>query len=206
MHQQVLCIALEKIINQALTMNLNRQKTPASLDNKTLIVSLQELGFPLCFTYQNNNVLVRSGEITADDNHCVINTSFASLKLLKEEQQLTKLIKEDKLDIDGNIKIAQQFAAIAEQLDIDWHGELEKHIGDVATYKLSSLFSTIKSKLDFAREQIQADASEYIVHEKRLVVTASQVNNFNLSVINTADRVDELAARIDQLTQKIDSQ
>ena len=206
MHQQVLCIALEKIINQALTMNLNRQKTPASLDNKTLIVSLQELGFPLCFTYQNNNVLMRSGEITADDNHCVINTSFASLKLLKEEQQLTKLIKEDKLDIDGNIKIAQQFAAIAEQLDIDWQGELEKHIGDVATYKLSSLFSTIKSKLDFAREQIQADASEYIVHEKRLVVTASQVNNFNLSVINTADRVDELAARIDQLTQKIDSQ
>ena len=104
------------------------------------------------------------------------------------------------------LKIAQQFAAIAEHLDIDWQGELEKHIGDVATYKLSNLFSTIKSKLDFAREQIQADASEYLVHEKRLVVTASQINNFNLSVIHTADQVDELAARIDQLTQKINNQ
>lgn len=206
MHPQALCAALEVIINKALSMNLAQPTLPSSLEQKTLTISLHELGFPLCFTCNDNRLLVTSQKnLALDDNHCQIKTSFATLQELKKEQQLTKLIKEDKLDIDGNIKIAQQYAAIAENIEVDWQSELEQHIGDVATYKLSQVLKVIGEKLNFAKQQIQADASEWLVHEKRLVVTHSQLRLFYQAVDDVADDVDALTTRIDALIQASNS-
>jgi len=99
------------------------------------------------------------------------------------------------------MKVAQQFAAITEHLNIDWQSELAKHIGDVPTHKLVTFGNKLANKLQFAAKQIKADASEYIVHEKRLVVTRRQVEQFNLQVENVSAEVNRLDTRIKALTQ-----
>jgi len=48
-------------------------------------------------------------------------------------------------------------------------------------------------------KQLEADVSEYLVHEKRLVVTSSQLNAFNQMTKDVANQVDALSARIDKL-------
>lgn len=204
MHQQALCAALEIIINQALAFNIHGTKALVPLEQKTLTLELNELGFPLSFTVNASKILVTTLEDTdEEDASCIIKTSIATLRELRREQQLTELIKQDKLDISGNIKIAQQFAAIAETLEIDWQSEIEKHIGDVATYKLGRLSNAVKEKLAFAARQIQADASEWLVHEKRLVVTESQINDFNQQVDQVSKQTDAMAKRIERLSQKL---
>ena len=99
----------------------------------------------------------------------------------------------------GDVKIAQQFAQIAQTLDIDWRSELAKHIGDIPTYKLESWAKNLGSKLGFAAKQIQADASEYLVHEKRLVVTTSQIADFNHQVDQVSSQTEQLAQRLNRL-------
>jgi ubiquinone biosynthesis protein UbiJ len=202
MISQTLTSALEIAINKILalsTANVSLEK----LTQKTITLELTELGFPLSFTVcntaENQNIVVTT---LTEHTDCAINTSISTLRELKAEQQITELIKQEKLDVTGDIKVAQQFASVAENLDIDWQSELASHIGDVPTHKLLQLGKRVSKKVQFAAKQIKADASEYIVHEKRLAVTRSQVEYFNQQVTEVSNQVDDLNQRISQLINR----
>jgi len=200
---QILCSALEKIIAKTMAMNLSGDGSLLSLEQRSLAVSLDELPFTLIFSVSNKEILVGSvpeGELPNPD--CHIKSSLKTLKKLKEEQQLTALIKQGELDIDGDIKVAQQFANIAENLEIDWQTELAKHIGDIATYKLVQLVSGLGSKLNFFGKTVQADASEWLVHEKKWVVPYQQVNQFGQQVEQVSNAVNQLSQRVEHLLKK----
>ena len=197
MLQQALSSSLELVINKALSLNASEVEL-TRLAQKTLTVNLTEINFPISFSVNNNKILVSALTERAD---CTINTSIKTLQALKAEQQITELIKQGKLDVTGDIKVAQQFASLAENINIDWQSELANHIGDVPTHKLVQLGKTIADKLKFVSKQVQADASEYLVHEKRLVVTHSQIKHFNQQVTQVSQQVDDIAKRVDALTK-----
>jgi len=197
MLQQVLTSSLELLINKALSLHTGKVDLK-KLAQKTLTITLSELNFPISLSVDNNNIIV-SGLTERTD--CTISTSIKTLQLLKAEQQLTELIKQDKLELSGDMKVAQQFASVAENLNIDWQSELAAHIGDLPTHKLMQLGRNITDKLQFASKQIQADASEYLVHEKRLVVTRSQIEQFTQQINQVSSQVDDIALRIQALTK-----
>ena len=53
--------------------------------------------------------------------------------------------------------------------------------------------------INFAATQIQADASEWLVHEKRLLVTAAEITSFSLDVERVEQKASALSQRIDEL-------
>lgn len=197
MLQQVLTSSIELLINKVLSLNTDPIDL-TKLEQKTLTIVLSELNFPLSLTVSNNKIIVSGLTDRAD---CTVNTSIKTLQILKAEQQLTELIKQNKLDVAGDIKVAQQFSHLAESLNIDWQSELATHIGDVPTHKLVQLRKQVAAKFQFATKQIKADASEYIVHEKRLVVTRSQIEDFNQQVNQISNSVDQITSRIEALTK-----
>lgn len=208
MYQQALCITLERAINKALKLNkINIGATLERIAQKTLTIHLTEVGFPLSFTINDDPQSDKKIIVTTltERTDCRLNTSIKTLLAIKNQASLTELIKQDKLDVEGDLKIAQQFASIAESLDIDWQTELAKHIGDVATHKIVSLGKVFANKMGFARQQIQADFSEYIIHEKRLAVTHSQLSQFNHQVQDLSSETQAISARIEQLANRLTS-
>ncbi len=197
MLQQVFTSSIEILINKVLSLDTSEVDLK-KLEQKTLTLVLSEFSFPLSLSIDNNKVIVSGLTERAD---CTIKTSLKTLQELKAEQQLTELIKQDKLDLTGDIKVAQQFLTIAENLNIDWQSELATHIGDMPTHKLVQLGKKVTDKFQFASKQIKADASEYIVHEKRLVVTRSQIEHFSQQVSQLSNEVDQVSARIEALTK-----
>lgn len=200
---QGLAASLELIINKVLSLP-SAHGSLEKLADKTLALTLAEFGFTLSITFTPDNndkkILVTALTERAD---CSINTSINTLRELQANQQLTELIKQDKLAVTGDIKVAQQFASFAQNIDIDWQSELAAHIGDVPTYNLAQLGKKLSAKLNFAAAQIQADASEYIVHEKRLVVTKSQIQTFNQQVNEVSEHFTLLEARLAKLSKKL---
>lgn len=201
---QVATAALELILNKALALNNNQSVSFSAVAQKTLTLALSELPFTLCFTVNTTvgkaEVIVRSH---CEFNDCTINTSINTLNKLKANQSLTQLIKQDELDVAGDIKIAQQFATIAQSLEIDWQTELAKHLGDIPTHKLLQFGNKITKSIIATGKQFEADMGEYLVHEKRLVVTRSQINAFNQQTQDVASQVDTLSARIDKLVAEL---
>ncbi len=200
MPQQALSAALEKIINKALSLNINNNVQLGELAQKTITIHLAELGFELCFTVENESILVIG---ITERSDCELSTSIATLIELQKNQQLTELIKQNKLDIQGDLKVAQLFASVFENITIDWQTELAEYIGDIPTYKLQQLGLWLKSKLNFTANQVKADASEWLVHEKRLVVTSSQINDFSAKVSTIVEDLQQVERRIAALTDKL---
>lgn len=201
MHHQALASFLELLVNKAISMDANGEKAIKKLTDKSITLVLEELSTALMFTVSNGKVLVLSPPLseTIDEDECVIKTSIRTLIQLKNEQQLTQLIKEDKLDISGDIKNAQHFASFAESLDIDWQSELDKHFTDIGSYKITEIAKGIARKVNFAKSQIEADATEWLVHEKRLIVTSSQISTFNENVTLVSEHAIAIESRIEQL-------
>lgn len=195
---QAISAIIEKLFNQALRYNLHGTSVLKPLDEKTLTLELSELGFPLNFTVTGDVAQVTSQNEYSD---CTLTTSINTIIELKKQQQLTDLIKQDKLDIQGDIKVAQRFVGLAESLDIDWQSELAKRIGDVPTYKLGQAGKSILSKLRFASQQIQADASEWFVHEKKLIVPRTELELFNQGVNQAIEKLESIEQRIAILSQ-----
>ena len=215
MFQQALCSALEVIINKALALN-TQTLVLGELEQKTLTIVLDELKFPMSFICLVDTSLAENEEPTnrakimvtslIERSDCTIKTSLATLKALQEQQQLTQLIKQDKLEIDGDIKVAQQFIQFAQSLKIDWLTELAKHIGDIPTFKLTRIAKKSLSKIKFVKEQIQYDAGEYLVHEQRLVITDRQLNAFYRDVLEVSKDVDLLEKRLTQIADTLSAQ
>jgi ubiquinone biosynthesis accessory factor UbiJ len=200
MIKQALTLALEKIINKALSLNTRDNSVLSALENKQLTLLLTELNFALSFSVYQQKILVTS---LSENSNCTITTSLRTLKELQKNHQLTELIKQDQLDISGDLKVAQQFANFAENLTIDWQSELAKYIGSFATYKLGRVAKAISSKFTFFVEQVQADSSEYLVHEKKLVVTKNQLDEFNYQVKNVDQQADNLLIRLADLDKQL---
>lgn len=199
MPEQLFTSALEKVIQQALRLNINSNTALQGLANKTLAIVLAELPFPLVFMVTEQHVSVLSNQ---DNTDCKITTSLNTLWLLQKNYSLTDLIKTDKLAIDGDLKVAQLYVQLFENIDIDWQTALAKHIGDIPTYKLSQLFSSLKNKAQFAQQQIEADASEWLVHEQRLAVTKPELNTLFQQIQHTQQQIEQLETRILQLSEK----
>lgn len=200
MHQQLLTSTLEFIAKQAIALDPKTQQSLSALNGKSMTVILDELGFPLCFTVSDSAVLVTSRQ----EEQCVIQCNLAALSKMKDASALTQMIKDDELVLAGDINIAQQFSAIAQQLNIDWSGELAKRIGDVPTHKFTQLANSLLDKMRFAKQQIQQDSSEWLLHEVKAAAHKTQVADFNLHVEKLEQQANKLAVRIAKLSNSID--
>jgi len=200
---QVLTAVLELLINKALLLNVNKDTSLQDVSGKTITLELAELAFPLSFTVGSAARVIVSS--LTDCSDCTISTSVNTLKKLKAEQQITQLVKQGELDVIGDVKIAQQFAAIAQSLEIDWQTELAKHIGDVPTHKMVQFGNKLTNAVNKHSTQLQADVSEYVVHEKRLVATNGQITHFKQQVTEVANKVDTINTRINTIFSLLSS-
>ena len=202
MYQQLLSGFIEQVANALIARASLENKLLEALEQQTLCIKLSELDFPLCLTISDKQLVVSNITERVD---CTISTSLSSLQLLQKEQQLTELIKQDKLDIDGDIKVAQRFASIAQSISFDWPTELSKYIGDVPTYKLEQFHVWLSKKFNFAKQQIESDASEWLTHEAQLLVTLPEISQFSQQVQEAKSAISALEARINNMTEQVHS-
>lgn len=211
MHMQLLASALEAIANQALSIGEFDSSKLAKLEGKSLAIELAEFSAPLMLSIvekrteqkTEQKLLITSPNSLDENISCTIRTSIQTLVQLKNEQQLTRLIREDALIIDGDIKVAQGVMAVVESMKIDWQSELENHLGDIATYKLVRLASKVGDKLKFAKTQISSDASEWLIYEKKLAVTGYQLRDFKQDVTQVAAETDKAAQKLAALAARL---
>ena len=197
---QMLGGAIEASINQALAKNINKNLSVEQLVGKHLKVHIDEIGVPITIGFSQSTVYVLTDDVISD---CTITTSLKTLAELKQSQQLTELIKQEKLDIQGDLKTAQQFAQVFEHLTIDWQSEIAKHIGDVATYRLSQALGFIQKKANFAKQQVSEDFSQWLVYEKKLAVSNVEIQHFKNDVSQISQNLNDLMQRLTKLDQQI---
>lgn len=123
---------------------------------------------------------------------------------LSGAQDSAKALLENRVQVDGNMGIAEQFSQIISELDVDWEELLSQAVGDIIAHQAGQLARGSKGWLDDTAQALRLNTSEYLQEESRLLPAAAEMNAYLHKVDTLRSDIDRVAARIQRLQAQLD--
>jgi ubiquinone biosynthesis accessory factor UbiJ len=188
---QLICATLEKVLHKIVAMDPASPTLLQKVQSKQLALQLQELPWRFVLSATEQTLLLNQHNEKVD---CVITTDLATLQKLNDPSQLTRLIKQDKLQIDGDLQVAQQFSSLLQQLNPDWQQHLSGWLGDALAHKVANAIQQLQLYIQTQLQQLEQATVELAHDELALSPTQAEMNQFSREV-------SQLQARLDQLSR-----
>ncbi|MGF1722666.1 SCP2 domain-containing protein [Vibrio kyushuensis] len=166
------------------------------LKGQVIQVHLKELNKTLTFVFSQQVDVLADYEGEAD---CYLSLNLSVLPELREQANITDLIKQDKLDLQGDIQLAQKFAQLMKDCKPDIEEWLSRLTGDVVAH---SLVQSVKDLSGFVQKQACKKQS----HLAQVITEEWQITPPPLEIAYFCDQVEELASqaeRIETLLNKL---
>ncbi|MFC0445590.1 SCP2 domain-containing protein [Pseudidiomarina halophila] len=181
---------VESFANHILHLDGQTPQRLQKLEGRRLRLSLKELGKPLTLGVTAQGVMLSWVDDSIVDCHIV--TEIAVLPELRDSANITRLIKADKLDIEGDPMLAQQLSKLLTDLDIDWPEQLSQRLGDVPAQLLVNAFRRGRKRA----ERFQADSQQWVrdalVEEQHLLPARERFIQFQQDMQALRAQVDKL--------------
>ncbi|GAB59749.1 ubiquinone biosynthesis accessory factor UbiJ [Rheinheimera nanhaiensis] len=190
---QFICAVAEVAMARLIAMDPDAKPRLARLSGKQLSFRLKEWPTTLVLSATHDTILFNQHDNSVD---CAIVTDMASLRLLRDPSQLTRLIKADALQIDGDIQVAQQYSYFFQQLNPDWQQRLSLYVGDGAAHKISQSLLQWQHYLTEKSRALAQMGGELLQDELRVSPDKTELALFSSAV-------SDLAARTDVLQQQL---
>lgn len=201
MHNPMLFpITLEVVLNAVLALDDTASQRMRPLSGKTITLCLTE--FPQAYTLTfTSKIEVTAGSDTYDPNleDCRLQLSMFTVQALQDNSNIMQLIKQDKLQIEGDIGVAQQLAGLFKELDIDWEEHISKYTGDVAAHCVYNLAKELRTTIERSGRRARQIVKDAAIEEKHITPHQLQLDEFVNGVHSVRTRVDHLQVRIEQL-------
>ena len=194
--QQLVHSAIEPLLNSLLKNDASAQEKLAKLDNKSFAVLLTNLSIQVKLSVNNGNLHFSYNLEGAD---CTVITSTDQLKQLSDASQLTKLIREEKLELEGDLAIAQGFSALLMDNNIDWQKALAKYVGDGMAYRIVEKVENLARLFNNKSTDANYTLSSLMTDELKVAPTAAEVADFSTQVDDISAQVDRLSSQLTQL-------
>ncbi|MEQ8230533.1 MAG: SCP2 sterol-binding domain-containing protein, partial [Gammaproteobacteria bacterium] len=107
-----------------------------------------------------------------------------------------------RVEIMGDLAIAQDVQALLAELDIDWDEWLAGYFGDVAAHRVGRLLRGAAGFAGDTAKRFEQDAGDYLRHELALVPQRAELEGWGRDVYALADAVERAAARVRRLQAK----
>jgi ubiquinone biosynthesis accessory factor UbiJ len=118
---------------------------------------------------------------------------------LARANQRGESIGAGRIEIQGDLAVAQEVQALLAELDIDWEEWLAERFGDVAAHRLGRV---VRGALAFGqrcRRDFEQDVADYLRHELMIVPRADELARHGRAVYELADAVERVEARLQRL-------
>ncbi len=189
----LLCTIGEKVLNPLIQLDPDAQARLHRLQGKQFAVQLRGIPFRLVLTAQQNGIWLNSHDETVD---CSIDTDISALQQLSDPSQLTRLIREDKLRIEGDLQTLQQFSQFFQQLQPDWQEQLSVYVGDAAAHRIAGIIQVLQHHIRHYLEQSELTLRELAQDELRLTPVAAEIQQFSQDVSAIAGRTELLQRQL----------
>lgn len=191
---------VETSLNTLLKQDAESQRRLARLKGKVLRVRLTDINKQLVFVFSQQIDVLADFEGEAD---CDLALAISVAPQLKDKANLTQLIKQDKLHLEGDIDVAQQFSSLLNGLNPDIAEWLSHYTGDVVAHTLVRGAQQGLAFLKQMTERNQRYVGELVVEEWRLAPGALEVAYFADQVDDVQSQASRLSARLDALEKKL---
>lgn len=196
----LLTAGLETALNQILYRDRGLKAARQRLNGRSLAIELAELKQPLIFIFSDQQVDVLGDWCDTPD--CKVKTRLATLRKLRDRQQLTSLIRSGELEVEGDLQVVQQFSALIDLAELEPAEYLAPWIGDIAAQGISQAarrgLQLVRGNLD----RKQSYLGQALTEEWRLAPGGLELAWFAEEVDAAARELAALETRLKQLEGK----
>jgi len=189
---------IERVLNQALNLDPQLSQKLSAVKHQCLVVEVRN--------WQQSIQLVYSAEqlhlFTAQNNEnadCMISADIDTLLALKNPAMLTQLIRQDKLDLEGDLNIAQTYSNAFSGIDIDWPEQLSRYIGDIPAQQLYLHLKKLKQKSSKTNTKISTMLTSLCQDELAITIHPLELEQFKQKNRELKGQVAAVEQRIDAL-------
>lgn len=191
--------AVETALNQLIKDDAESQRRLSRLRGKVISVTLNEFGKTLYFIFSQQIDVLAAYEGDVD---CQLVLNLAVLPELRQQANLTQLIKADKLSLDGDLQLAQHFSSLLSGLKPDIEEKLSYYSGDIVAH---TVVSGVKSGGQFIQQRLrkrQQNLAQTLTEEWKLLPQPLEIAYFSDQVDDLKSDVGCFEARLNQLLER----
>ncbi|MDP8163409.1 SCP2 sterol-binding domain-containing protein [Pasteurella skyensis] len=191
---QFVIAGIEGFFNGLIQRSPHCLTTLKKLQNSTLkIVLLQPaVNVVILFSNTQTNWLINY-EDTPD---CSITVHSSALLKLKDKEQLTKLINEQRVVLEGDIQVLQYFVQLLDELEKDPAELLSPLMGDVMAQSTTDVAKFIVNKVKQQNTQVSKYLVDNLMNEYPVLVHQLEIANF-------CDQVTAIVKDVERLERKM---
>ena len=187
--------SLNTLVNDdpALVRRLSRLK------GKIIQVNLKELNKTLTFVFSQQIDVLSEYEGQPD---CYLSLNLSVLPELREQSNITKLIKQDKLILEGDIQLAQKFSQLMTDCKPDLEEWLSRVTGDVVAHTLVQGVKNVGGLVAKQATKHQNHFAQVLTEEWKIAPAPLEVAHFCDQVDDVKSSAARLEAKLNALLEK----
>lgn len=184
-------------INGVLALDPAAARRLARLEGRTLAVRLRERDWQaFAIVHEGQLVLDRAPAAGVD---VTIAGHAADFVALARANRRGEALGAGRVEIMGDLAVAQDVQALLAELDIDWDEWLAAYLGDVAAHRIGRALRRAGGFAAGTARRLEQDGADYVRHELALVPQRGELDAFGRDVYALTDAVDRAAARLRRL-------
>ncbi|HGH5979621.1 TPA: SCP2 domain-containing protein [Kluyvera georgiana] len=192
--------SIETAINALLWREKALKPARQRLIGKVLRIVLKEFSSPLVLVFSERQVdVLGAWEGEAD---CTVITRVSVLPQLRNRQQLTALIRNNDLEVQGDLQVVQNLVSLADLAEFDPAELLAPYTGDIAAEGVSKLLRGGAKFLQHGLARQQRYVAETLTEEWRLAPGALEVAWFAEETAAVERELAALTKRLEKLEGK----
>lgn len=191
--------AIETTLNVLLKDNPDLQRRLLRLKGQVIQIHLKELNQTLTFVFSQQIDVLAAYEGQPD---CYLSLNLSVLPQLREQANITRLIKQDQLVLDGDIQLAQKFAQLMTDAKPDVEEWLSRVTGDVVAHSAVQGARNVGEFLRAQAKKHQNHLGQVLTEEWRVAPGPLEVAHFCDQVDDVQSATAQLEARLTRLLEK----
>ena len=169
------------------------------LKGQIIQVNLKELNKTLTFVFSQQIDVLADYEGQPD---CYLSLNLSVLPELREQSNITKLIKQDKLVLEGDIQLAQKFAQLMTDCKPDLEEWLSRVTGDVVAHTLVQGAKNVGGIVASQANKHQNHFAQVLTEEWKIAPAPLEVAHFCDQVDDVKSAAARLEAKLNALLEK----
>jgi len=197
---QIATAAIETIINTLIKDNPDHGRRLNRFKGKVLQIHLIELKKTFTFVFSQQIDVLAYYEGAAD---CSLSLHLAVLTQLNNQNNITNLIKQDKITLEGELKLAQQFSELMSDCKPDLEEWISRGTGDVVAH---TVVQSVKDATDWFKRQAnknQSHMAQVLTEEWKIAPGSLEVAYFCDQVSDITVSAARLEARINKAERRL---
>ncbi|HGF4929615.1 TPA: SCP2 domain-containing protein [Vibrio parahaemolyticus] len=172
------------------------------LKGQVIQVHLKEIDKTLTFVFSQQIDVLGNYEGQPD---CYLSLNLSVLPELRDQANITRLIKQDKLELEGDIQLAQKFSQLMTDCKPDIEEWLSRVTGDVVAHTLVQGTKNVGGFFVSQAEKHQRHLAQVVTEEWKLAPAPLEVAYFCDQVDEVRSQASRVEARLNALLSKVGS-